>query len=157
MSLNRRSKVIVAIQIVGSVYATILLLADFPGFDIGWITWLFYNVSLAVPALGIASGLLYWAGKTAGFYGSIAAHALQIPMIFTTALAYKMAFGISVFLKVIGPTKLVELNFGVSTILVAVPGQQSAVVAANLYALFAMMYLIRDWKKTNEQNIQSAT
>ena len=106
--------------------------------------------------LGIASGLLYWAGKTAGFYGSIAAHALQIPMIFTTALAYKMAFGISVFLKVIGPTKLVELNFGVSTILVVVPGQQSAVVAVNLYALFAMMYLIRDWKKTNEKNTQSA-
>ena len=157
MALNRRSKVIVAIQIAGSVYATILLLADFSGFDIGWITWLLYSVSLAVPVLGITSGLLYWAGKTAGFYGSIAAHALQIPMIFSTVLAYKMAFGISVFLKVIGPTKLVELNFGASTILVVVPGQQSAVVAVNLYAIFAMMYLIRDWRKTNEQNTQTAT
>jgi len=156
MTLNRRSKVIVAIQIAGSAYAAIIFLADFPGFDIGWTTWLLYSVTLAVPVFGIASGFLYWAGKTAGFYGSIAAHALQIPMIFTTVLAYKMAFGISVFLKIIGPTKLVELNFGVSTILVVVPGQQGAVVAVNLYALFAMMYLIRDWKKTNEQNIQSA-
>ena len=157
MTLNSRSKVIVAIQVAGSVYATILLLADPPEFDIEWITWLLYSVSLTVPVLGITSGLLYWAGKTAGFYGSIAAHALQIPMIFTTALAYKMTFGVSVFLKVIGPTKLVELNFGVSTILVVVPGQQSAVVAVNLYALFAMMYLIRDWEKPNEQNTQSAT
>ena len=157
MTLNRRSKVIVAIQIVGSVYAIILLLVDFPGVDIEWITWLLYSVSLVVPGLGIVSGLLYWAGKTAGLYGSIAAHALQIPMIFTTALAYKMAFGISVFLKVIGPTKLVELNFGVSTILDVLPGQQSAIVAVNLYALFAMMYLIRDWKKTTKQNTKSAT
>ena len=78
---------IVAIQVAGSVYATILLLADPPEFDIEWITWLLYSVSLTVPVLGITSGLLYWAGKTAGFYGSIAAHALQIPMIFTTALA----------------------------------------------------------------------
>lgn len=156
MTLNKRSKVIVAIQIAGSVYATILLLVDFPGFDIGWITWLLYSISLAVPVFGIASGLVYWAGKTAGFYGSVAAHVLQIPMIFTTALAYKMAFGMSVFLRVIGPIKLVEINLGVSTILVVEPGQQSAVLAVNLYALFAMMYLIRDWKKTNQQHIQSA-
>jgi hypothetical protein len=109
-----------------------------------------------MPVIGFVSGLLYWAGKTAGFYGSVATHVLQIPMIFTTALAYKLAFGIGVFLKIIGPIKLVELKLGASTILVVVPEQQSAIVAVNLYALFALMYLIRDWKKANEQGIQSA-
>ena len=150
MTRNRISKVIIAIQIVGSVYAIILLFANFPGFDNGWIAGLLYSIPLPLPVLGIAAGLLYWTGKNSGFYGSIAAHAFQIPMIFTTALAYKIAFGISVFLKVNGPINLVELNFGVSTTLVVLPGQQSTVVAVNLYALFAMMYLIRDWKKTNE-------
>lgn len=155
MNPNRRTQVIVAIQIAGSAYAAITLLTISPGFDAGWIAWLLYIILLAVQGFVIASGLLYWAGKTAGYYGSIIAHALQIPMFFTTAFAYKLAFGIGVFVKIIGPIKLVEVKLGASTILVAVPGQQSAVVAVNLYALFALMYLMRDWKNAKEQDMQS--
>lgn len=156
MTLNRRSQIIVAIQIAGSAIAAITLLTIFPGFDAGGIAWLLYSIQFAIPLIGFVSGLLYWAGMTAGFYGSIAVHALQIPIIFTTALAYKLAFGIGVFLKITGPIKLVELKIGASTILVVMPEQKSAVVAVNLYALFALVYLIRDRKRTREQNIQIA-
>ena len=157
MTLNRRSQIIIVIQIAGSAIAAITLLTIFPRFDAGGITWLLYSILFAMPLTGFVSGLLYWAGKTAGFYGSIAVHALQIPVIFTTALAYKLAFGIGVFLKIFGPIKLVELKFGASTILVVVPEQGSTVVAVNLYALFALLYLIKDRKKAREQDIQSAS
>lgn len=156
MNLNRRSQVIVAIQIAGSAYAAITLLTVFPGLGADGITWLFYSILLAVSVFGFVSGLLYWAGKKAGYYGSIAAHALQIPMVITTALAYKLAFGFGVFLKIIGPIKLVELKFGASIVLIVLPEQQSAVVAVNLYALFALMYLVRDRKTESEQGVRTA-
>lgn len=53
-------------------------------------------------------------------------------MLFTAALAYKIAFGINAFFKVIGPIKRVELIVGVSIVFDVVPAQQSAVIAVNL-------------------------
>jgi hypothetical protein len=157
MNLNKRQRVIVAIQIAGSAYGLIILLTSFPGFDSGGIKLSFYSVLLVVSAFGFASGLLFWAGKSIGYFGSIVTHALQIPMIMTTAFAYKLAFGIGVFLKVIGPIKLVSLNLGAPTILVVAPELQGTIIAVNLYAIFALMYLVRDWKKANEQSIQTIT
>jgi len=149
MHLNRRSQAIIAIQIGGSAIAVITLLTVFPSLNAGGVAWLLYSILFAIPVIGFVSGLLYWAGKAAGFYGSVATHALQIPVFLTTVLAYKLAFGIGVFLKIIGPIKLVELKLGASTILVVLPEQQGAVVAVNLYALFALMYLIRDRKRAD--------
>jgi hypothetical protein len=60
-----------------------------------------------------------------------------------------LAFGIGVFLKVIGSIKLVSLNLGAPTILVVAPEPQGTIIAVNLYAIFALMYLVRDWKKAN--------
>jgi hypothetical protein len=152
MNLNRRSQVIVAIQITGSAYAAITLLTTIPGSDVGRMTWFLYSILLTIPVFSFASGLLYWAGRTAGYYGSVAAHVLQLPMIFTTVLAYKLVFGIGVFLRIIDLAELVELTFGASTILLVAPQQQSTIVAINLYALFALMYLIRDRNKASEQS-----
>ena len=112
-------------------------------------------IQIAGSAFGFASGLLFWAGKSIGYFGSIVTHALQIPMIMTTAFAYKLAFGIGLFLKVIGPNELVSLNLGAPTILVVAPEPQGTIIAVNLYAIFALMYLVRDWKKANEQSIQT--
>jgi hypothetical protein len=155
MNLNTRQRVIVVIQIAGSAYGLIILLTAFPGFDSSGINLSIYSVLLAVSAFGFASGLLFWAGKSIGYFGSIVTHALQIPMIMTTAFAYKLAFGIGVFLKVIGPIKLVSLNLGAPTILVVAPESQGTIIAVNLYAIFALMYLVRDWKKANEQSTQT--
>ncbi len=155
MNLNTRQRVIVVIQIAGSAYGLIILLTAFPGFDSAGINLSIYSVLLAVSAFGFASGLLFWAGKSIGYFGSIVTHALQIPMIMTTAFAYKLAFGIGIFLKVIGPINLVNLNLGAPTILAVVPEPQGTIIAVNLYAMFALMYLVRDWKKANEQCIQT--
>ena len=152
MNLNRRSQVIVAIQITGSAYAAITLLTVIPGSDASWMTWFLYSILLTIPVFSFASGLMYWAGSTAGYYGSVIAHLFQLPMIFTTSLAYKMAFGIGVFLRIIDLTELAELTFGASTILLVTPLQQSTIVAVNLYALFALIYLIRDRSKASEQS-----
>ena len=152
MSLNTRTRVIVAIQIAGSAYATINLLIAFPGFDSGTITLLPYSVPLAASVFGFASGLLFWAGKTVGYFGSIATHALQIPMIVTTVLSYRLSLGIGVFLQIIDPGSLFGLTFGASTILAIMPQQHGTVVAVNLYALSALVYLIRDWKHAKKQS-----
>ncbi len=152
MILNKRMRVIVAIQIAGAAYAVFTLLSAIPEFDISGITLLLYSILLAVSVLGVASGLFFWMGKTAGYYGSVVTHALQIPMMVTTAMAYKLAFGIGAFLKIIGPIKLVGLKLGASTILIVLPAQQGTIIAVNLYALFALVYLIRDSRKMNEQN-----
>ena len=154
MSLNTRLRVIVAIQIAGSAYAAITLLIAFPGSDSGTITLLLYSVLLAVSVFGFVSGLLFWAGKNAGYFGSIATHALQIPMVVTTALAYRLCFGIGIFLQIIDPGNLFGLTFGASTILAVEPQQQGAVVAVNLYALVALVYLIRDRKQANEHSMR---
>lgn len=157
MNLNTRSQVIVAIQIAGSAYAAITLLTILPGSNDDGITWMFHCILITVSVVGFVSGLMYWAGKIAGYYGSIVAHALQIPMIITSALSYKLALGIGIFLKVIGPTKLVDVQFGASAILATMAERQTAIVAVNLYALFALMYLVRDRKTASKQRVQAAS
>jgi hypothetical protein len=142
MTLNKRQRVIVGIQIAGSAYSLIIL-----GLDSGGINFWIYSFLLALSAFGLASGLLAWAGNDIGYFGSIVTHVLQIPMIVTTAFAYKLVFGIGVFLKIVGPMELVSLNVGAPTNLVVSPEQQGTIVAVNLYAIFALAYLIRGWKK----------
>lgn len=150
MSLSNGSKAIIALQVAGAAYAVTTLLFAFPGFDFGGVTLFFFGILVAVSAFGFVSGLLFWSGKTAGYYGSIATHALQFPMLISSVLNYKLVFGVGVFLKVVGPIKLVGLNVGASTILIVAPGEQAITLAVNLYALFALAYLIRDRNHSGE-------
>ena len=157
MALNIRLRIIVAIQIAGSAYVAIKFLIASPGLGDGALVLLMYGSVLAISAFGLVSGLMIWAGKPFGYLGSVATHAIQIPMILTGPLAYQLSFGIGVFLNVLGPFNLVTVQFGGAAIFVLAPAQQGAALAINLYAVLALMYLIRDWKVLRSDQDRSSS
>lgn len=150
MKLKVRSKIIAGIQVAGSAFALVTALvgtaaiSDNPDVEINALALLAYLVVLALSIAALVFGILFWTGKRIGYLGSVAIHALQVPFFVTQAMTYKVAFGIGIFLNVIGPEKLVDLRFGGTAVVWLFSEPIPFVFSVNLYALFALMYLVRD-------------
>ncbi len=143
MELSVGSRVIAGIQIAGAAFGAFTLLTIVPNFNASMPNLGLFGILFLLCVVGFASGVMLLMGKVAGYIGSLVMHALQIPIVLSSAIAYKLVFGFGVFFGIVGPPQAVEFKLGAATILVLLPGEQPFGLALNAYAIIALTYLIQ--------------
>ena len=135
-------RVIATFQIVGSSAAAVFFMSALPNTELHSGTVLVLLIMLGLFAFAFLSGIWLWNGESRGIRYSILVQALQIPVIDTAFLTYRMAFGFGVALTFPDPV-LVGFDFGSSAVLTILSGSETTRFGINLFAPIALAYLAR--------------
>ena len=148
---------IASCQIVGASALTVFLLGELHRQAAFWQAFVITMPLLIVSIIGFVSGIWLWNSEKRGFRWSILIQSLQIPVVSSPMVVYKivLGFGMTAYLTNFPPK--IGYDLGGQGFLVLARATAPFQVGINFFAILALLFLLcrhdrfRNWLASREQ------
>lgn len=149
--MNRFVRRVLAILQIGGSFAgiTFLVLSRPWAQESARGVWPAMVVLISLLLLGIGAGVLLAEGQRRGVMLSAIFQALQIPVITSPIVSYRLFAGVHVTAGLCGKMQLVEFGFGAVARVYLGQAVNTVSVGSNVFALVVFIYLLLHLRKTS--------